>query len=181
MKKLVAIAACAAAPFTVAAERAIEKEIVVNAPLHAAWSAWTTSEGIQSFFAPEAVIEAKPEGKYFVHFNPYGPPGSRGADDMRVLAVQADRMISFTWNAPPHLPEARAQRTVVIVRTEPVGEKQTRVKLTHVGWGDGGQWDEAYNYFDAAWPRVLASLQKRFSDGPVDWTPRLQQLKDMKK
>ncbi|MGZ5584602.1 MAG: SRPBCC family protein [Usitatibacter sp.] len=177
MKKLAAITACAAAPLAFAAERAIEKEIVVNAPVHAAWSAWATSEGIQSFFAPEAIVEARPEGRYSIHFNPYGAPGMRGADDMRVLAVQPDRMISFTWNAPPHLPEARAQRTLVIVRTEPVGEQQTRVKITHVGWGDGGQWDEAYKYFDAAWPRVLASLEKRFTDGPVDWAPRLQQLK----
>ena len=38
MKTLIAIAACAAAPFAVAAERAIEKEIVVKAPVHDAWS-----------------------------------------------------------------------------------------------------------------------------------------------
>ena len=90
-------------------------------------------------------------------------------------------MISFTWNAPPHLPEARAQRTVVIVRTQPEGDNRTRVTLTHVGWGDGGEWDKAYQYFDGAWGRVLAQLEKRFADGkPYDWTEWLARMRATK-
>jgi uncharacterized protein YndB with AHSA1/START domain len=168
--------ACFAAPWADGAERAIFKEVVVDAPAASAWAAWATREGIESFFAPQAVIEARPDGAYSIHFNPHAPPGSRGADDMRVLAIQRDRMISFTWNAPPQFPQVRGQRTVVIVRTEPLGAARTRVSLTHLGWGSGSEWDGAFGYFDAAWTRVLASLQKRFVDGPVDWTPRLRQL-----
>jgi len=63
---------------------------------------------------------------------------------MRVLAVQENRMITFTWNAPPHLPQARAQRTFVTVRLQPEGASETRVRLTHVGWGEGGEWDKAH-------------------------------------
>src|SRR5687768_16701883 len=137
-----ALLACATAAAQTS-ERAITKETVVAAPVEAAWKAWTTSEGVTSFFAPEAIVEARPEGRYSIHMNPYGVAGMKGADDMRVLGVQENRMISFTWNAPPHLPEARAQRTVVIVRLEPVGENRTRVRFTHIGWGDGGQWDDA--------------------------------------
>lgn len=49
--------------------------------------------------------------------------------------------------------------------------------LTHGGWGDGGQWDQAYDYFNRAWGNVLANLQKRFVEGPVDWTSWLERLK----
>src|SRR5262249_29821112 len=52
------------------------------------------------------------------------------------------------------------------------------VTLSHLGWGEGGQWDEAFKYFDNAWGRVLANLEKRFAEGPTDWTGRLKQLKD---
>ena len=62
----------------------------------------------------------------------------KGADDMRFMALQPKKMISFDWNAPPHLPEARAQRTFVVVRFEPLDEHSTRVTLHHTGWGDGG-------------------------------------------
>jgi uncharacterized protein YndB with AHSA1/START domain len=158
-------------------DRAIAKDAVVRAPLADVWTAWTTSAGIQSFFAPEAIVEPKPDGAFRLHFNPFAPPGSKGADDMRYLALQKERMLSFTWNAPPHLPDARLQRTVVIVRMEPLSDSETRVRLSHVGWGDGGEWDKAYEYFDSAWGHVLANLQKRFVEGPIDWKPFLAKMK----
>lgn len=160
-------------------ERRIVKEVVVKAPPAAVFKAWSTSEGVTSFFAPEARIEARPDGLYAVYINPYAKDGNKGADSMRVLGVQENRMISFTWNAPPHLPEARAQRTFVTVRMQPEGESETRVRLTHVGWGDGGEWDKAYAYFDRAWGNVLANLQKRFAEGPIDWTEWRARLKAM--
>ena len=86
-------------------------------------------------------------------------------------------MLSFTWNAPPHLSDVRAQRTSVTVRLVPADATRTEVRLTHAGWGDGGQWDAAYRYFDGAWGRVLANLEKRFASGPIDWTEFLRQMK----
>ncbi len=163
-----------------AVERALDKSVVVNATLDQAWHAWTTREGIVSFFAPDARVEARPGGPFEIYIDPGGAPGMKGADDMRVLAVQPKKLLSFEWNAPPHLPEARLQRTVVILRFEPVTDTTTRVRLHHVGWGDGGQWDQAYAYFDRAWGNVLGNLQKRFDSGPVDWTAWLQQLEAMR-
>ena len=150
-------------------ERRVMKEVVVAAPVEAVWKAWTTSEGIESFFAPEAVVDARPDGAFDIHMNPYAAPGLKGADGMRVMAVQENKLLSFSWNAPPHLAEARAQRTFVAVRLQPEGAG-TRVSITHSGWGDGGQWDQAYDYFDKAWATALANLQKRFVEGPRDWT-----------
>ena len=159
---LSAILALAGVPLTYAAERSIDKEIVVPATLDASWAAWTTREGIISFFAPDAVVEAKVGGPFQIYINPFGAPGMKGADEMRFMAVQPKKMISFDWNAPPSLPEARAQRTFIIVRFAPVDDKNTRVTLHHTGWGDGGEWDKTYAYFDRAWGNVLDNLKKRF-------------------
>jgi uncharacterized protein YndB with AHSA1/START domain len=169
------LAACL--PAARAAERAIDKSIEVPASLDEAWAAWTTREGIVSFFAPDAKIEARVGGPFQIYIDPGAAPGAKGADDMRFLALQPKTMLSFDWNAPPHLPEARAQRTFVVVRFEPLGDKLTRVSLHHTGWGDGGQWDQAYAYFDRAWGNVLANLKKRFEQGPQDWTAWLEQLR----
>jgi uncharacterized protein YndB with AHSA1/START domain len=95
--------------------------------------------------------------------------------------VQPPRMLSFTWNAPPSLPEARQQRTVVIVRIAAAEGGGSRVTLHHTGWGDGGEWDRAFNYFDRAWGNVLGNLQKSFEQGPMDWGPWLKQLEDMRR
>ena len=153
-----------------AAERAIDKEVIVAAPIETVWQSWTTKAGIESFFAPEAEIEARVGGAFHIHMDPFAAPGMKGADDMRVMALQAPKMLSFDWNAPPSLPEARQQRTFVIVRLADVDGKSTRVTLHHTGWGDGGEWDKTYAYFDRAWGNVLANLKKRHDSGPVDWT-----------
>ena len=179
------IAACGAFGCNPAAaqmpdERRIVKEAVVKAAPEAVWKAWSTAEGIATFFAPEARVDPRPDGLFEVYMNPYAAPGMKGADNMRILGVQENRMISFTWNAPPHLPQARAQRTFVTVRMQPEGS-ETRVRLTHTGWGDGGEWDQAYDYFNRAWASVLANLQKRFVEGPVDWSPWLERLKAAEK
>ncbi len=163
-----------------AAERAIEKSVEVAATLDQAWEAWTTRDGIVSFFAPDAQIEARVGGAFQIYIDPGARPGERGADDMRYMAIQPKRMISFDWNAPPHLAEARAQRTFVVVRFEPLGDKSTRVTLHHSGWGDGGQWDSTFAYFERAWGGVLGNLKKRFETGPQDWTAWRAQLQKMR-
>ena len=165
-----------AVPAAWAVERAIDKEVVVKATLEQAWAAWTTREGIVSFFAPDAKVEARVGGAFQIYIDPGAPPGAKGADDMRFLALQPMKMISFDWNAPPTLPAARAQRTFVVVRFVPVDENNTRVTLHHTGWGDGGEWDKAYSYFDRSWVTVLANLKKRFEEGPQDWSAWLKQL-----
>ena len=48
----------------------------MKAPVEAVWQAWTTSEGIKSFFAPDARVEARPDGPFEIYFNPYAPPGA---------------------------------------------------------------------------------------------------------
>jgi uncharacterized protein YndB with AHSA1/START domain len=162
-----------------AGERALDKQVEIAASLDQAWEAWTSREGVTSFFAPDAKIEPRVGGAFEVYMDPLARPGMKGADDMRVMAVQPRKMISFDWNAPPHLAEARKQRTFVVVRFEPLADKLTRVTLHHTGWGDGGQWDATYAYFDRAWGAVLANLKKRFDSGPQDWGPWMEQLRKM--
>ena len=163
-----------------APERVVTKTVVLNATLDQTWEAWTTRAGITSFFAPDAKIEARVGGPFQIYMDPDAEPGAKGADDMRFMALQPMSMLSFDWNAPPILPLARAQRTFVVVRLEAVSEKLTRVTLTHTGWGEGGEWDQAFDYFDRSWGTVLDNLKRRFDNGPRDWTVWLQQLKVMR-
>jgi uncharacterized protein YndB with AHSA1/START domain len=160
-----------------AAEKAIDREVTVQAPVEKVWRAWTTTEGIKTFFAPDGHVELRVDGPFEIYFNPYAPDGEKGSDGMRIIGFQENRMLSFTWNAPPHLTEARKQRSIVIVRFQSAAQGQTRVSLHHVGWGEGGEWDKAFAYFSGAWPQVLQNLQYSFVKGPVDWTDWLERLK----
>jgi uncharacterized protein YndB with AHSA1/START domain len=86
-----------------AAEKAIDREVIVNAPVQKVWQAWTTTEGIRTFFAPDAHVELRVDGPFEIFINPYAPPGEKGADGMKIIGFQNERMLSFTWNAPPDL------------------------------------------------------------------------------
>ena len=151
-------------------ERSIHGEVVVTAPIEEVWAAWTTEDGIRSFFAPAGNIDPQVNGAYEIFFDLSAEPGLRGGEGMRFLALQPNKMLSFTWNAPPSLPSVRGQMTHVVVRLEQNGDDQTYVSLTHDGWGDGGEWDQAFIYFSRAWNDVvLPRLKYRFTVGPVDW------------
>lgn len=150
-------------------DRALHKEVVVNASIADVWRAWTSDAGVETFFARAADIDLRVDGRYDIHFFPDQPPGRRGAEGMRILAIEPESRFAFTWNAPTDWPRVRAMRTFVDIRFDAAGDGATRVRLRHDGWGDGDDWDQAFAYFDGAWEVVLKRLKYRFDRGPVDW------------
>ncbi len=144
-------------------------EVYVAAPIGEVWQAWTTEEGARTFFTPQCSIDLRPGGSYEMYFNLDAPAGLRGSEGCVILAYEEPVMLSFTWNAPPQLPAIRAQRTHVMVALTPIDPGNTRVTLTHDGWGSGGDWQKARQYFLRAWgDMVLPRLQKRFIIGALD-------------
>jgi uncharacterized protein YndB with AHSA1/START domain len=150
---------------TIFTEKKIIKEQLVNASREQVWKAFTTSEGVKSFFAPDAKIDLRLGGPYECYFLLDGEPGHRGSEECTVLSFLENEMLSFTWNAPPQFPEIRIQRTFVVIQFFDADENQTRVKLTHSGWRTGGRWEDVFGYFEEAWDVVLSRLKKRFERG----------------
>ncbi len=142
--------------------RMIREEVTVSASLADVWHAWTTAEGMATFFAPQANIELRMGGAYEPFIKPDAPEGSRGCEGCKVLAFVPLEMLSFEWNAPPSVPGLRDKqiRSYVVLRFAPVGENEVRVSLAHLGFGEGPDWEKCYEYFSAAWPKVLASLKE---------------------
>lgn len=151
-------------------ERLVKAEIIVPAGIEAVWEAWTTEAGLKTFFAPACKIELRPNGAYEMYFNPGGAPGERGGEGNEILAIQPKTMLAFTWNAPPHLPNVRQQRTSVVLRFKEIAPGKTQVTLVESGWGEGEEWDKAFEYFSSAWQKIVfPRLQQRFVAGPFDW------------
>lgn len=160
-----------------ASERALSLKVKVAAPIADVWKAWTSVEGIRSFFAPGAKIDYRTGGDYEIWFNPYAPAGMRGTDGMQILAMQEPNMLTFTWIAPPTMPAMRKQVTYVTIRLRAAGEKATEVSLLHGGWGEGTEWDAYFASAERTWQSTLSVLAKRFEKGPVDWTEIEARLK----
>jgi uncharacterized protein YndB with AHSA1/START domain len=150
--------------------RVLTKEVTVPAPPGEVFRLWTTKEGVESFFAPSARIELAIGGAYEIFFDPDAPEGSQGADGVKVLSYLPDAMLSFTWDAPPAIPTLRHTWTQwVVLRFEKAPDAATCVRMAHLGFRDGDDWDACYAYFDRAWDVVLGRLKARVETGPIDW------------
>ncbi|MGH9956569.1 MAG: SRPBCC family protein [Pyrinomonadaceae bacterium] len=158
-------------------DRAVRFEIVLNAPVERVWDAWTTRDGIKSFFAPDCDIDVRVLGKYNILFDPSAPAGLRGAEGNLILAIQEGKLFSFTWDAPPNFPSIRQQRTSVVIRLAQLGRNKTKLSFTQSGWGEGDEWNKVYDYFVMAWGDVvLPFLKHSLETGPIDWENPPQKL-----
>lgn len=134
------------------------------------WQAFTTSAGAESFFARKARIDPRIDGEYSILFFPDNEPGLRGAENMRILAIEPDEYrLVYTWNSPAIYAHTRNQRAVVEIELSPEGEKATHLKLRHFAFGDTEEWAEIRRYFQGAWNVVLNRLEYSLAHGPIDW------------
>ncbi len=135
----------------------IHKTVRVNSTLEQLWWKWTTHEGLLTFFGLDNKVELALGGAYEIYFLMDNPEGLRGGEGNKVISFLPEKMLSFTWNAPPQYESVRnhAHRTWVVLQFEPIEEGLVEVKLDHLGWIDGEEWDAVSNYFDKAWDTVL--------------------------
>ncbi|MBN2795692.1 MAG: SRPBCC domain-containing protein [Clostridia bacterium] len=116
-----------------------------------AYHCFTTPEKLKHFFGREHHIDIRLFGPYEIYFLE-APLGSRGSEGCQVLAFIPNRLLSFTWNAPPSFPEIRNSESHTFVVLEFEDE---HIRLTHGGWPSDESWDKVYDYFDEAWDVVL--------------------------
>jgi uncharacterized protein YndB with AHSA1/START domain len=137
---------------------------IINAPVAEVWKAWTTAEGIESFFAPKAgKVEPVPGGAFELWFGVNNLEGSRGSEGCLVHSVKPMEQFVFEWNAPPDIPTIRKLRTLVYLDFKSLPDNRTEVTLRNFGYGTGEDWAKTKAYFEKAWPAVMGSLEKRFA------------------
>ena len=148
--------------------RRIEKRSIVRAPVSTVYAAWTNGATFCDTFDPSntslaANIDLEIGGRYEWLWD-----GKTGSNDCQVLSFIPDRMVSFSWNAPPEQALSRELRTWVVVEFTSIDKATTEVTLTHLGFGSARHWDETRSYFDAAWGTVLSRFQNNLDQPEQD-------------
>ncbi|MCB9913618.1 MAG: SRPBCC domain-containing protein [Planctomycetes bacterium] len=139
--------------------RAFSCEATIHAPRADVWAFWTDGAAFARVYGrgrPElaARIYLAVGGRYEWLWD-----GVTGSNDCQVLCWLPQRLLAFSWNAPPSQPQSRELRTWVVVELAEVDEG-THVTLTHAGFGHEPHWEETRAYFQTAWPGVLATLRE---------------------
>ena len=153
------------------APEAIVLSRVVAATPADVYRLWATKEGFSEAFGRLLRVELRPGGAYEVEWVPTAPAGERGSEGCTVLSFVPDRMLSFTWNAPPKFGALREERTFVVLTFDPVGPNATRMTLRHMGWKAGEGWPEVRAYFVDAWSYLIGEIEKRFGAASLDAEP----------
>ena len=90
------------------------------------------------------------------------PTGTRGGEGNRILSFVPDKMLSFEWNAPPQFPDVRKEKTWCVIFFDKLDLNSTKIRFYHLGWKEGDEWDQVYDYFQNVWDYVLGNLKKLF-------------------
>jgi uncharacterized protein YndB with AHSA1/START domain len=143
--------------------RSLVRETEAAAPALDVWLAWTSSEQIEAWWGPPASkIELRIGGPFEILFDTDAPAGRQGGEGCQYLGYVPGEMISFTWNAPPHL-ALRETNTWVMITFETLGPSRTNVRLVHTGFLEGADWDAYLAYFEGAWSHVLRLLSDHWA------------------
>ena len=155
-----------------AAPRSSQKYLILSlsipAPCAEVWKAFTTSDGLATWLAPNVTVNLKPGGDWLVHF-PAGPSGQASTGGGTIVSFIPQRQLVLSALAPDRFPTVRSTRTQARFTFTPDGDT-TVVTLTQTGWKSGPEWDAAYEYLLAGNAQLLAALHHRFVNGPIDWT-----------
>jgi len=126
------------------------------------WHAFSTSEGLRTWLTPGAVVDLRPGGEWTAHY----PNGKTGGGTIISFVPQKEIVIAAM--APEEYPTVRNTRTHARFTFESRGNS-TVVTLEQTGWKDGDEWDKAYEHLFPGNAYLLATLHRRFVNGPLNW------------
>ena len=142
-----------------AAVGTLRRQVVTPLDRRTAWRCWTDPDLVAAWWrAQRARVDLRIGGRYELEFLRDAPAGSRGTEGSQILSYVPGTMLSFSWNAPPHL-SMRGILTWVSVTFEPV-RGGTRVRVEHTGFGAGPHWVEYRHYLAGAWQRALHRFER---------------------
>jgi len=143
--------------------RAIELTAIVDGSPEVVFGLWSTRDGVNRFFGSSATVEPRLGGLYEIGFGlrPDGRPA--GTHGTRILRFEPGVALDFEWQMPFFADQLNTSPlpTWVEVRLETQGDDppQTRLRLSHRGFGAGEEWDRSYEFFQVNWFEVLFRLK----------------------
>lgn len=142
--------------------KSISTSCKVNTSAKEVWNKWTTAKGLRSFFGKENNIDLRIGGPYEIYYLMNNEEGYRGSEGCKILSFLPQKMISFTWTAPPQFKSVRNEKnqTWVVLFIDEIEPQKTKITIHHLGWPSNNKWDKVYKFYQHAWGFILNGLIK---------------------
>lgn len=148
-------------------------EALVDGAIADVWTAISTPQGWMTWAVPVAWTSPTEPDVLETSYDSADRPGSPSTIQQRFIARIPGRLLVFrTIKAPEEFPHRETYHGVTSVfELEPAG-RQTRVRLTSLGYPDTDAGNALVGFFEKGNAKTLENLQRRFLTGPVDWNKR---------
>jgi len=148
-----------------AAKDQLVTEGVVEAPVDAVWTAFTTKDGQESWNVAHAEIELKIGGKMRTHYDPMGHIGDPNTIENTILCFEPKRLLAIQVTKPPEkLPLKNAiQKMWTVIHFEEAGPTCTRLRIVGVGYGDDAESHKLREFFSRGNAYTLKKLQEKLA------------------
>jgi uncharacterized protein YndB with AHSA1/START domain len=149
-----------------ASDEPVRAEVTIAAPRDLVWWAWTESDRVAAWFAPEARLDARPGGAFELFFDPSDHDHQCTKGCVFTL-VEPRKRLAFTWKGPNEFAALMNDQDSLtsVLATLYDQDGGTRVAVEHSGWGEGEEWAQARTWHQTAWEQVLGSLKAALESG----------------
>ena len=131
-------------------ERVLRYEMILPAPKEDVWKSFTTCSGICSWLAPIAAVDLRIGGYISTQFEHKMRIGDPGTVSTRILNYIDGEMLTMEVDLNDYFSRLLRGEEIdlqEIIQFVSLGENQTKLVSSIVGWGDGPKWDEAYDFY----------------------------------
>jgi uncharacterized protein YndB with AHSA1/START domain len=156
-------------------EKVLRIETIVDVSKDDVWAAFTTEEAVTSWMTSVASIKLRVGGYLYTHYDKDAKIGDPGTIKMKILNYIEGEMITFKINLNEHFSDkARAEdgNLQEIVQFKDLGKGRTKVVSSMIGWGEGKEWDDIYDFFVKGNEWTYNQLVSYLSKGRVVGTHR---------
>ena len=169
-------------------ERIIKQSFEVNAALDDVWKAWTTEEGLGTWFAPVVAVDWKRGGTIKSRYKVGGKIGERNTVvseivdylPMQRLVLKDDLVFLLSYGMSQNWIEDVSNKFMFEIiadggdiftttEFESLSDETTRVTVYMTGYGTSEEWDKRYESSISANLWTYNKAIKRFETGPVNW------------
>jgi hypothetical protein len=150
-------------------ERVLRVESIVPAPAQAVWRAFATEAGLKTWMAPVVALDLRVGGSISTHYNRTASIGSAGTIRLGIVSYLEGEMITLKVNLNANFaakPRAEDQNLQEIIQMIPLTNGTTKVVSSMIGWGQGKEWDDTFNFFAKGNEWTYRQLTKSFMKNP---------------
>ena len=149
----------------------IVHEATIEAPIAVVWEAWTTSEGLRSWMAPHAEIDARIGGIMRSNYNAAEGLDGPNAIENVVLSLEPYRMLSFRVSkAPDDFPFPNAVKHMwSVLYLDELGPDETHIRIVSAGFGSDEESQNMRAFFVRGNAFTLEQLERRFAAPTPSW------------